>query len=287
MSSAPTQLALAIAAMSDGDGPRALAAELRKAGAAQALRARWELVDELSRKTALILAAELGSRGIGVIALGDTQYPERLAQAPNPPALLFYWGNPDLLGTPGVGMCGSRDVSERGLQAARACGEAVARQGLTVISGYAKGVDTETHLAALTQGGRTIIVLAEGFVHFRQKKAFGPEGLDQERVLVLSQFPPSQPWAVGAAMTRNGVIAALGRALVVIEAGESGGTINAGMQAIRMGRPVLALNFSEPLPAGNRILFDKGALPVQTPRELYSAIAAIDAEARQLSLPIN
>jgi len=182
----------------------------------------------------------MAERGVGVIVLGDPEYPDRLAETPTAPPLLFCWGNPALLRMPGVGMCGSRDVSERGLQAARTCGEAVARKGLTFISGYAKGVDTETHLAALGQGGRTIIVLAEGFVHFRQKKAFGREGLNAKHVLVLSQFAPSQSWTVGAAMTRNGVIAGLGQALVVIEAGETGGTLNAGMQAIRMGRPVLA-----------------------------------------------
>ena len=235
-----TRLAWAIAAASDSGGPRSLAGELLRDGADAALRRRWDQGSDGTCQAALVLAREMAERGVGVIVLGDPEYPDRLAETPTAPPLLFCWGNPALLRMPGVGMCGSRDVSERGLQAARTCGEAVARKGLTVTSGYAKGVDTETHLAALGQGGRTIIVLAEGFVHFRQKKAFGREGLNAKHVLVLSQFAPSQSWTVGAAMTRNGVIAGLGQALVVIEAGETGGTLNAGMQAIRMGRPVLA-----------------------------------------------
>lgn len=251
-----------------------------------ALTARWERADDAARWAALRLADKLAAEGVHVLALGDPGYPERLAAIPSPPPLLYLWGNADLLAAPSVGMCGSRDVSDRGLQAARACGEAVARQGLTVISGYAKGVDTETHVAALREGGTTIIVLAEGITHFRHKKVFGQEGLDPERTLVISQFAPTQTWNVGAAMTRNAVIAGLGRALVVIEAGETGGTLNAGLQALRMRRPVLALNFADAVPPGNKILFDKGATSVRTPRELYEAVTNIEASVRQMSLPL-
>ncbi len=281
----PTQLALAIAASADPEGQDNLAADMHK-DPRVALAARWERADDATRWAASRLADELEAGGIRFLALGDARYPERLATIPKPPALLYLWGNEALLAAPSIGMCGSRDVSDRGLQAARACGEAVARQGLTVISGYAKGVDTETHLAALREGGTTIIVLAEGITHFRHKKVFGPAGLDPERTLVISQFAPTQTWNVGAAMTRNAVIAGLGQALVVIEAGETGGTLSAGVQALRMHRPVLALNFANAIPAGNKILFEKGAKAVGTPRELYEAIANIDASVRQMSLPL-
>lgn len=130
----------------------------------------------------------------------------------------------------------------------------------------------ETHLAALDLGGTTVIVLAEGFMHFRVKKAFG-DSFDPDRVLVLSQFAPRQPWHVGSAMTRNAVIAGLGRALVVIEANGSGGTLDAGLQALAVGRPVLALEFENgPTPDGNRVLIERGAIPVRRPSELTRTI---------------
>lgn len=214
-------------------------------------------------------ADDLTLRGVDVLLTTDPAYPRRLAQAKPTPSMLFLWGANELLSLPGVGMCGSRNATVSGLRAARACGEEVARRGFTIVSGYAKGVDTETHLAALTSGGRTIIVLAEGISLFRHKTAFQTTGLPPDRVLVVSQFPPTQAWTAGAAMTRNSVIAGLSKALVVIEASEKGGTIDAGLRALEMGRPVLALEFSSSeTPVGNRLLFEKGARPIRTQQEL-------------------
>ena len=74
-------------------------------------------------------------------------------------------------------------------------------------------------------------------------------------------------------MTRNGVIAALGHALVVIEAGSEGGTLNAGLQALAIGRPVIALQFESTVtPPGNAILHGKGAVAVGRPSDLKTAI---------------
>lgn len=214
----------------------------------------------------------LAGRGIDVSFVTDPEYPVRLRELTNPPPVLFTWGNKSLLSSPGVGMCGSRHATARGLKAAKACGLEVADHGLVIISGYAKGVDTETHLAALASGGRTVIILAEGILHFRKKRVFDSVGLDPDRVVVVSQFAPNQRWNVGAAMTRNAAIASLGRALVVVEASEKGGTLNAGLTALRLGRPVIALDFGEQTPPGNKVLFDQGAIRVTHVHQLSQVI---------------
>ena len=220
----------------------------------------------------------LASRDIQVCFLGQPNYPTRLAAISHPPSIFFTWGNQSLLNEPGLSMCGSRNASERGIRAAQQCGFEVADHGLMIISGYAKGVDTETHLAALGSGGRTAIVLAEGISYFRQKRAFASVEFDPARIVVLSQFPPLQAWNVGAAMSRNRVIVELGKALVVIEAGETGGTLDAGMQAIKSGKPVLALEFSEgATPAGNRRLHEVGAIPIRTRQQLARVLDQIGA----------
>lgn len=221
-------------------------------------------------------ADRLYAAGVDIVALGDQRYPARLANTKAPPPILFTWGSTELLETNGVGICGSRHVSVRGLEAARVCGLEVASHGLVVISGYAKGVDTETHLAALSGGGRTVIVMAEGINGFRRKRVFDHMPFDEDHVLVLSQFAPSQRWNVGAAMTRNGIIAGLGHALVVVEAGATGGTLNAGLQALEMGRPVLALEFSsQDTPAGNQVLFEKGAVRIRSRQHLGRILDAV------------
>jgi DNA processing protein len=231
-------------------------------------------------------AADLEQQGVSVMLLGEDRYPQRLARLPSPPPILYYRGNIGLLEEPAVGMCGSRDASPEGLEAARFAGVTVARSGLTVISGNARGVDTETHLAAIREGGNTIIVLAEGIEGFSLKRAMRDAGADWDRMLVLSQFPARQRWTVHGAMIRNAIIAGLGVALVVIEAGERGGTLDAGLKGIELRRPVLALDYQSGSPPGNTILFSKGAIRVASTGDLRRAIHDVEeaVETGQLEL---
>jgi DNA processing protein len=165
----------------------------------------------------------------------------------------------------------------KGLEAAERCGVAASSQNGTIVSGYAKGVDTATHLAALRSGGRTVIVLAEGIDFFRVKRDFAAD-LDAESTLVISQFAPTQTWQAHAAMARNSIIFGLSRALVVIEAGERGGTLAAGHGALKMGRPVLVVDFGNDTPAGNRILLDAGAEPVRNAVDLKERLGNLVGE---------
>lgn len=232
--------------------------------------------DRLSRQ-----AADLTERGVVAINADDPRYPDSLVVKGRPVApTLFCLGDLSLLTAAGAGMCGSRKATELGLRAARACGEEVSLRHLVVVSGYAKGVDTQTHLAALERGGATVIVLAEGINRFRVKREFA-DSYDPRRVLVVSQFHPAQPWASYAAMARNHLIFGLGRALVVVEAGEKGGTLAAGRDALKRGRPVFVLNFGDQTPPGNRMLIDDGAQPVGSRRELGEALDALGDEPQQ------
>lgn len=281
-------LRLAIASLEVLGTPGRITAALRAGGIPELEQAESTIRGE-ARVRVENTVDLLGDRGVRALFLFDSAYPRALTDLPLPPPVMFYLGNLDILETSKVGMCGSRSASAPGIEAARTCGLAVASQGLTIVSGFAAGVDTETHLAALDAGGCTIMVLAEGFMQFRMKRVFG--AVDMSRVLVLSQFPPRQAWNVGAAMARNAVIAGLGRALVVVEARETGGTMDAGLQALRFGRPVLALEFERgPTPPGNQRLIEQGAIPITTPGQLKAAVASLrDPSGRaqdQLSLAL-
>jgi DNA processing protein len=206
--------------------------------------------------------------------VGIGTYPKTLDQLVDAPAVLFYSGSLDLLEQPAIGVCGSRNVSEPGLRMAGACGEIAAAQGVVSVSGYARGVDMATHIASLRSGGGTVIVLPEGIDHFRVRR----DGIDavwnDQRALVISQFAPTQTWTVGGAMARNSVIIGLSQALIVVEAGEKGGTLAAGSWALDLGRSVWVMQ-STVMSAGNRILLERGAVVVRTRAELATYLAEL------------
>ena len=138
-----------------------------------------------------------------------------------------------------------------------------------------------THVSTLDSGGATVIVLPEGISHFKVKREIA-EVWDPARVLVVSQFSPSQTWSAGTAMTRNSVIIGLSLALVVIEAGEKGGTLAAGRRALELGRRVIALEFPD-MPKGNTALLKNGAVAVSNPVELNSFLHELRYVADELS----
>ena len=229
-------------------------------------------------------ASELASRGVGAVLLGSPEYPYLLSRVRTAPPFLFYMGAAGLLTAQGIGMCGSRNASDEGLRAAVACGEVVTQQGLTVVSGYARGVDTATHVSALSSGGSTIIVLPEGINHFRVKRGPVADVWNEERVLVVSQFPPGRPWSAGNAMARNNVIIGLSLALVVVEASEKGGTLAAGAKALQLNKPVLTLEFHEP--ARQCRVDRQGAISIRNRTELRVRLMEVakNPQGNQLSM---
>lgn len=278
------QLTFAVAATRYGGGQATMASRVRHTG----LRAFESVVAALdgdAQRYVQQQAEQLLTDGVTAILLGGADYPRQLASTKSAPAALFVSGPARLLRLSGIGMCGSRHASAEGLHAARACAEAVAERGYSVVSGYAKGVDSVAHCAALTTvGGTTVIVLAEGINHFRIRRGDFANLWDPERVVVVSQFAPDQKWFVSGAMTRNTVISGLSDALVVVEAGETGGTLAAGEYALNSGQMVLALELFG-APAGNTTLIDKGAKVIRSRQHLEKALDYLAAGgSKQLSL---
>jgi DNA processing protein len=267
-------LRLAVAVVRYGHGPRRLARQLRQQGS-QAARYLYEQLSADQRSDIDSEAQTLRASGVEAMLLGLEGYPAILASLQQAPPVLFYQGNEGLLGQRSVGICGSRNASKQGLSAAHACGGEIARCGLVVVSGYARGVDTEAHAAALDMGGSTVMVLAEGIARFKIKSRIAAKACDDLHATVVSQFPPSQAWSPGAAMNRNDVIIGLSLGLLVIEAGESGGTLAAGLRALDRRRPVLALEFRQDTPPGNKALLDKGAIPVRSQSQLRDRLRQI------------
>ncbi len=221
------------------------------------------------------LGDELAHEDVRLISVLDDNYPIALRNGLNAktPPLLYCRGNIELLSKPAVGFCGSRKASDKGIETARDCADQLALQGFVVVSGYAAGVDTTAHIAALSAGGTTVIVLPEGILHFRIKQEI-KSVWDWERVLVISHFEPKLTWSVHNAMARNSVICGLSNAMILIEAGTTGGSIAAGRTCLDMERPLFAPVY-EGMPetaAGNRLLLEQGAHPLLKNRHTHTVL---------------
>lgn len=200
------------------------------------------------------------------ISIDEPLYPRRLKVllGSKAPTKLYLRGNVELLEHHSISFCGSRNASEKGIEAAALCAKTACKNSFVITSGNARGVDRATHREALEQGGATILVLPEGLDHFR----IAPElrdVWDWTRVLIVSQFEHRTVWQSYHAMARNKVIMGLSCAMIVVEAGEKGGTRSAGEDALKLKVPLFAVDygFDETVAPGNRALIARGAKPLK------------------------
>lgn len=194
--------------------------------------------------------------------MDEKRYPSQLIDTlqQNTPTVLSCIGNTDLLQKRSVGFSGSRKVSDKGLWITQDCASQLAFNDVCVVSGYANGVDLAAHRAALENGGTTIIVLPEGISTFYIKKELH-DVWDWKRVLVVSEFLPLDKWMASRAMRRNQTIIGLSDSMLVVEAGETGGSLDAGMKTMSLGKPLFVPYYSS-IPdsaLGNVQLLNKGA----------------------------
>jgi DNA processing protein len=205
---------------------------------------------------------ELQKHGVQIISIFDSSYPVILRQTLGEmaPLLLLCLGNIGLLSRTSVGFCGSREAREKGITVAYDSAALLARSRINIVPGFAAGVDMHAHRSALVTGGTTTVVLAEGIFRFRVKKEIR-DVWDETRTLVVSEFGANLPWSVSNAMQRNKTICGLSRAIVVIEARKTGGSIQAGRDCLKLGLPLFAAVYEGATESanGNEELLQHGA----------------------------
>ena len=211
---------------------------------------------------------------VGFLIVSNENYPIELKKSlsTNTPPILSYIGNIDLLRKRKVGFSGSRKVSEKGIEVTKDCVEQLTRKDVCIVSGYAAGVDFEAHYGALSNGGSTIVILPEGINSFRIKKEM-KEVWDWNRVLVISEFKPDAPWMASRAMQRNNTIIGLSDIMVVVEAGETGGSLDAGFKTLKMDKLLFVPQYGiVPESAlGNNKLLNSEAFPIGKSSETMRA----------------
>lgn len=200
----------------------------------------------------------------------DKSYPQTLKsllKLSTPPVLSMV-GNINLLSNKKVGFSGSRKVSDKGLAVTRDCVEQLSMEkSVSIVSGYAQGVDKEAHYTALKVGGSTIIILPNGISYFYVRQDL-KDVWDWKRVLVISEYLPKDKWTVSRAMNRNNTIIGLSDSMVVVEAGLTGGSIDAGLRTLADRKPLFVPVYSDyPESAlGNSVLLEKGATGIRRNR---------------------
>ena len=174
------------------------------------------------------------------ISIMDPEYPEELLWMHNPPVLLFYSGNIDLLKHPKIAVVGSRSCSRTGIQSVEKIINELNNE-LIVVSGLAKGIDAAAHYAAIRNGGKTIGVIGTGLDVFYPRSNKQLQKYMGGSHLVLTEYGPGQGPQKHHFPERNRIIAGLSRAVIVAEARMRSGSLITCERAMEEGRDVFAI----------------------------------------------
>lgn len=224
--------------------------------------------------------------GAWVITRWDPGYPENLKHIYDPPALLFVMGSLEEQDKKAVAIVGTRNPTRYGIEIAQTISGALARAGVTLISGLAKGIDTACHQAALREGGRTIGVLGCGIdvAYPRENRALCGEIATQGAV--MSEFRPgTAPYSTNF-YRRNRIVSGLAKGVLVVEATKNSGSLITASHAVDQNRDVFAIpgNILNIRTQGPHMLIKQGAALVEEADDILQALFETPEEDSQSAL---
>ena len=218
--------------------------------------------------------ARIENAGVDVLTWDDPRYPERLMAINDPPPVLYIRGALRTDDDWAVAMVGTRHASAYGREAAHLIAGELARAGATLVSGLARGIDTQAHRAALEAGGRTLAVLGSGVdIIYPWENLKLAEEIIAHGALISEYALGTQPEASNFP-PRNRIISGLSRGVVVVEAGEQSGALITANYAADQGRDVFAVPgsiFQRSCQGTNRLIRD-GATPVLSANDILQAL---------------
>ena len=248
------------------------------------LLVHWEDRIDLQRELDLIRDAK-----VDVITPECEDYPPSLREIYDPPSVLYVWGKLTKADRRGIGVVGSRRATHYGLQTAKKLSYQIARAGLTVISGLARGIDTAAHEGALA-GGRTVAVLGSGL-----GKLYPPENqVLAEKIArqgaVVSEFPILYLPDKQSFPLRNRIVSGWSSGVLVVEAPQRSGSLITANQAAEQGRTVYAVPgpIDRPTSQGCHRLIQEGAklvMGVEDILEDFGQLELITEDGQEETLP--
>ena len=220
-------------------------------------------------------AKKIAEAGIKWTTIFDESYPKLLAQIYDPPIVLYYKGELESAEKKAIAVVGTRKMTGYGKVATDQFTKGLVAAGLTIVSGLARGIDSQAHLTAVSENGKTIAVLGGGL-----NNIFPPENKGLAAKIangfgaVMSEFPPNYASLPGNFPARNRIISGLSLAVLVIEAAEDSGSLITARLALEQGREVFAVPgpITSSLSKGPIDLIKEGARAVFSPDEILEEL---------------
>ena len=209
-----------------------------------------------------------------VLPLGHIHYPQKLLETLDPPILLFANGNLDLLRRPALAIVGSRNPTPQGKETAQDFARSFSRQGITIVSGLALGIDGISQQAAIQESGSTIAVLGTGIDRVYPASHHALTHQIAQKGLLLSEYPLGTAPTTHNFPKRNRIIAGLSLGTLVVEATVHSGSLITAKMAAEMGREVFAIpgSIHSPQSKGCHWLIKQGAKLVETAQEIIEEL---------------
>lgn len=228
-----------------------------------------------------VFIGSLAKSGIKWVTVYDADYPKLLSQIFDPPTVLYYKGDISQQDQRAVAVVGTRKITGYGRVVTAEFTKALVSAGYTIVSGLARGVDSQSHQTAISEQGRTIAVLGGGL-----NRIFPPENITlAEKIAngfgaVVSEFPPDHPSLPGNFPARNRIISGLSVATLVTEAASDSGSLITARLALEQGREVFAVPgpITSAMSRGPVELIREGARIVFEPKDIFEELG-IDASA--------
>ena len=205
--------------------------------------------------------------------IDDAQYPKKLRDIYNPPNKLYCLGDVSLFNNESIAIIGCRNASPYGLKIAKIFSQGISNKGVTIISGFAKGIDSEAHINSIDNIGKTIAVLGCGLdvIYPKENKDLYSQIIDKGG-LIVSEFPlGTKPFRENFPI-RNRIVSALADALIVVEAKRRSGTMITVDYALEQGKEIYAVpgNIDSLNSVGTNDLIKMGAIPITSYLELFT-----------------
>jgi len=231
---------------------------------------------EVCRKTVepLRIEEDYCRKGIGYITRLNQSYPKLMLQISNIPCILYYCGDVSLIDKQALAIVGSRRATSYGLRQARLMAGELSKNGLVIVSGMARGIDSAAHQGALEEDGETIAVLGSGvdIPYPRENRSLYTE--ISKRGLVLSEYPPgTEPLSYNFPI-RNRIISGLSLGVFIVEAQAKSGSLITCDCALEQGKEVFALPgpVVSPNSVGPLRLIQQGAKLIIYPQEILEQL---------------